>query len=217
VGVLALAQPTEAKIVYTPTNLQCPCNIDLNNDGTNDFAIGNSSGAVRFDATFGTYTARGLNKGNRIWGVRHHPLNSNTRWVQRASALSSGVLIHADRKLEKDHNVMFSWSIECTSQYCSYTGFGGYWMGAQNRYLGLRFIINDKVHYGWARLSVQYQKIQKGFLTNVTLSGYAYETITNKGIIAGKTKGKDVVMVQPGSLGNLARGSAGLPAWYPGK
>lgn len=123
VGVLALARPTEAKIVYTPTNLQCPCNIDLNNDGTNDFAIGYSSGAVRPDESFGTYTARGLNKGNRIWGVRRHGAHGTSTWMQFASALASGALIHADRKLNKSHNVMFSWAMNCTSTSCFSTGF----------------------------------------------------------------------------------------------
>jgi hypothetical protein len=39
-----------------------------------------------------------------------------------------------------------------------------------------------------------------------TLTGYAYETIPNKGIITGKTKGQDTIMVQPDMLGGLARG-----------
>jgi hypothetical protein len=46
-----------------------------------------------------------------------------------------------------------------------------------------------------------------------TLTGYAYETIANKPIVTGKTHGKDVVTVQPASLGHLAQGSAGLAAW----
>jgi hypothetical protein len=46
------------------------------------------------------------------------------------------------------------------------------------------------------------------FLFNGTarIEGYAYETIPNKPIIAGKTKGPDVIMVRPGSLGALAAG-----------
>jgi len=38
------------------------------------------------------------------------------------------------------------------------------------------------------------------------LTGYAYETIPNKAIITGKTKGPDMITVQPGSLGALAAG-----------
>jgi hypothetical protein len=44
---------------------------------------------------------------------------------------------------------------------------------------------------------------------NATLTGYAYETVPNKPIIAGKTKGPDVITLEPGSLGRLAQGSPG--------
>src|SRR4029077_3677693 len=42
VGMLALAQPSQAKIVYTPANIQINVGgglvyLDLNNDGVNDF------------------------------------------------------------------------------------------------------------------------------------------------------------------------------------
>src|SRR5579863_10427884 len=42
VGVLALAQPIEAKIVYTPADVKIgyiPYNLDLNHDGVVDFQI----------------------------------------------------------------------------------------------------------------------------------------------------------------------------------
>jgi hypothetical protein len=39
-----------------------------------------------------------------------------------------------------------------------------------------------------------------------TLTGYAYETIPNKPIIAGKITGPDVITLEPGSLGWLALG-----------
>jgi len=47
VGILALAQPAEAKIVYTPTNVTIvgpngSYNLDLNNDGQIDFTIRNT-------------------------------------------------------------------------------------------------------------------------------------------------------------------------------
>jgi hypothetical protein len=43
-----------------------------------------------------------------------------------------------------------------------------------------------------------------------TLTGYAYETVPNKTIIAGKTKGADVITLESGSLGALAAGASGL-------
>jgi hypothetical protein len=75
----------------------------------------------------------------------------------------------------------------------------------KNRYLGLRFIIKGETHFGWARLNVACNLGSKkiGLLT-----GYAYETIANKPIIAGKTKGPDFITVQPASLGQLARGAS---------
>ena len=73
----------------------------------------------------------------------------------------------------------------------------------------MKFTINGKVHYGWARLSVT--NLKGKFRITATLTGYAYETIPNKPIIAGKTKGPDVIAL-PATLGHLARGS-GLSAW----
>jgi hypothetical protein len=84
---------------------------------------------------------------------------------------------------------------------------GERWQGLKNRYLGFRFAIKNKAHYGWARVSVS------AWPFAATLTGYAYETIPNKPIIAGKTKGTDVVTVQPASLGHLVIGASAIPAW----
>lgn len=45
------------------------------------------------------------------------------------------------------------------------------------------------------------------------LTGYAYETIPNKAIIAGKTHGKDVITLDDASLRHPARGAAAFPGW----
>lgn len=39
-----------------------------------------------------------------------------------------------------------------------------------------------------------------------TLTGYAYETVPDKPIIAGQITGPDVITVQPDTLGGLALG-----------
>jgi hypothetical protein len=41
-----------------------------------------------------------------------------------------------------------------------------------------------------------------------TLTGYAYETIPNKPIITGETKGPDVITLDPATLGHLAVGAS---------
>jgi len=71
-----------------------------------------------------------------------------------------------------------------------------------NRYLGFKFKIRGATHYGRARLDVS---LTNGIVVG-TLTGYAYETIPNKPIIAGKTKGPDVITVHSGTLGALAAG-----------
>jgi hypothetical protein len=45
----------------------------------------------------------------------------------------------------------------------------------------------------------------------IILSGYAYETVPNKPLVTGKTKGPDVITLGPGTLGRLARGVTANP------
>jgi len=91
----------------------------------------------------------------------------------------------------------------------------GPWIGNKRAYLGLKFKIDGKTHYGWARLHVLARLTSPvtARLIMATLTGYAYETIPNKAIIAGKTKGPDLITVQPASLGHLAAGASAIPAW----
>jgi len=96
--------------------------------------------------------------------------------------------------------------------------------GVKNRYLGLKFKIKGKFHFGWARLTVTTEK--NGF--TAALTGYAYETIPGKAIVAGATQGADdtdknieqsnpaaltVPTPEPAVLGALAMGAPGLSIW----
>jgi len=97
----------------------------------------------------------------------------------------------------------------------------GRWANVSGRYLGLKFRIKDKIHYGWARFNVT---VGNSRIT-ATLTGYAYDTIPNKTIIAGQTKGMDdntieepsasmtVPRSQPATLGALAMGAPRLSIW----
>jgi uncharacterized repeat protein (TIGR03803 family) len=81
---------------------------------------------------------------------------------------------------------------------------------------GLKFKIKGRFHFGWARLTVTTTKnefTETRLLFTATLTGYAYETIPGKGIVAGKAKGPDVITVDPASLGHLAAVASALPAW----
>jgi hypothetical protein len=64
----------------------------------------------------------------------------------------------------------------------------GSWNDVKNRYLGLRFNLKQKTHYGWARLNISCNP--KNRRITALLTGYPYETIPNKPIVTGKTKGR---------------------------
>jgi hypothetical protein len=193
VGMLALAQPAGAKIVYTATHQKIQPNgtldLDLNNDGVIDFKFVNYPSFERRTAELQVDAVR--TSQNAVWQTQQGS----------ASALSAGILIGPNHRFRTGDGGagMAGWA----SVYGSGTWFFGRWQHARDRYLGFKFAVNGKKHYGWARLNVTAHK--HGSVTG-TLTGYAYETIPNKPIIAGKTHGKDDIAVQPASLGVLAAG-----------
>lgn len=75
------------------------------------------------------------------------------------------------------------------------------------KFVGLKFLINGQVHFGWARFNV---KIHPAETTGAQaiLTGYAYESIPNKPTITGKTTGPQVETMPPVALGHLALGAA---------
>jgi len=200
VGALALAQPAEAKIVYTPAHVVLTSipltsyKLDLNHDGINDFSL--YAGYDFFQS------------GNRAFVGCGPLVVSNTVWGRDfRSALQQGTKIGRLGTFDRRFWEMGSVTYFTTAREA---GFHGPWVnsgkGVKDRYLGLKFVINGKVHYGWARLNV---KVRSQYIVNITttLAGYAYETEPNKAIIAGKTKGRGVI-AEPTTLGHLARGAA---------
>jgi hypothetical protein len=203
VGLVGSAQPSAAKIVYTSANItispMTTVPLDLNHDGFKDFSFYN----------YGTGWAHGSSEKLTVW-----PQGSRNmiRGRSDASALRAGVRIGPAGQFSFRANVMGGWFVYgYNGRYSS--GYFGLWAnggkGVQNRYLGLKFVVKGKVHFGWARLTVstsEHKILGK-------LTGYAYETVPGKAIIAGKTKGPDVATVSPASLGHLAAGASAIPAW----
>ncbi len=207
VGILALAQPAEAKIVYTKTHKMIHgfrqfVNLDLNKDGITDFRLGVDCWGDCYSAGLKAYPAISSTPNT----VRETSING---W---AAAYRAGVRIGPKGRqaipLKRVYGGAVMESGRCiSSSNCTKGKFHGNWVDVENRYLGLVFVMNGKTHYGWARLSATVDR--KGD-ERATLTGYAYETIPNKPIITGKTKGPDVVeAVDPGSLGALAAEASG--------
>lgn len=211
-SVLALVQPTYAKIVYTPTHRHIGPNqtlpLDLNHDGIRDFSFqdpystnGNSGG--------GTLKIVPAKSANQVWVKAGY-----------AAALAAGVRIRAARPFAPGTKPMAR--VFFTPSSTPNTRGYGPWQNATNRYLGLRFRIDGETHFGWARLTVKAQA--RGVVA--TLTGYAYETVPNKPIIAGKTKRSDDNSIveepnaslvapapQSAQLGILALGAPALSIW----
>ena len=204
VGMLALAPPGEAKIVYTPAHLvlEKDTNIvrylDLNHDGVKDFRLLHAHGSSSRWASSGLFVG-GQNGSNRVMGVNHGGGG------YYASALVAGAKIGPNSRSSKSHPLM-------ASAASPSSWLAGYWAnsgkGVKNRYLGLQFLINGKIHYGWARLNVTVRQYGQGHTIAAVLTGYAYETIPNKPIIAGRTHGG-------ASLGALAAGASGIHTQGP--
>lgn len=207
VGVLALAQPSEAKVVYTPThsvfNAPSFLDIDMNNDGIIDFMLHNQ----RYSFSTGPLVSYGaviVSGSVRVVGKSQH-----------ASAFPANVQIGPGNQFTVSTRVP---ELElCTLQRTGTIADKGYWTNAKNKYLGVKFKLSGQPHFGWLRLSFE----QTGCKITALLTGYAYETVPNKPIITGKTSEPEEVSELIGldsptkarSLGLLAQGASGLAIW----
>jgi hypothetical protein len=197
VGLLALASPADAKVVYTATNVtvsetNTSVPIDFNHDGIPDAKLSvygycaQGSGDFR---CFGSIFADGM-QGNMA-------LQSNQG--EFAAAVPQGKPIGPGEPFKPSASKMakcffnsFFGQVSSTSQ--------GPWVNVTNHYLGFKFLIKGEAHYGWARMTSR----ARGFscTPDGTLTGYAYETEPNKPIEAGAT---DPAL--PGTLGQLTVGA----------
>jgi hypothetical protein len=195
-SVLALASPADASVVFTQVHRQITPDheffLDLNHDGINDFGV--------YDVSL---------------GVGVIPLQPGAAMLQGggcnpspgAAALKAGAQIGKAQFFEASATCMASFSLDGSFS-------DGAWPGAVNRFLGLKFEISGQTHFGWARLSVTRSPY------TATLTGYAYETVPDRTIIAGKTSDAATALSvpatpdrQPATAGVLALGSPGLALW----
>lgn len=205
-GILGLVSPSQAEIVFTPTHVDIIQNgptvpLDLDNDGIVDFEFDNfTRGTANLGTSVAALFIEPAQPTNSIWFVE-------SKGSPCAQAVPNGARIGAARSFVHEN-------LHMAYQFVSSTGGGAFcpWLRTDGAYLGLRFSINGTTHYGWARVRVN------GF--KATLTGYAYETVPNKKIVAGKTTGPDedintTVVAIPSSdsltLNQLARGAAGGP------
>jgi hypothetical protein len=206
VSALALAQPAEGKIVYTLAHRVIAFGdiykLDLNHDGITDFTLSQ------------------LLTGGHSFFYNNLSVRSNSIVVNASAgilALTSGVKVGSSRHF-RDFAAHPGNMLHCqpgnNNAYCLHTGpTSSNWANVTNRYLGLKFLINGETHYGWARLTVKVKLQSNKVVITPLLTGYAYETVPNTPIITGQTRGADVVVARPASLGHLAQGASAISAW----
>jgi hypothetical protein len=223
VSLLALAQPAEAKIIYTAANIPIAINapavsIDLNHDGIADFSFINATGgsdAVR--RRTGERPPEGFNFAV-LYVLPTQPANeigaitSFTKAVCAAELLQ-GREVSTNRNFQPGPLDMFAFAGDYTSPGTANCP----WQRNHGGYLALEFVVKGKTYFGWARVSLTG--------TSPTITGYAYENIPGQSIKTGDTQGSDEKgsisnppvlnspAPQPASLGILAHGASGLAAW----
>ena len=202
-GILGFASPCQAEIVFTPTHVDIVQNgptvpLDLDNDGIVDFQF---DAFMRGHVNLGTSESGLLiepsGETNSIWYI-------DSKGSTCAQAAPAGARIGALRPFVHG-TLRMAYAFTTSSRGGAYCP----WLRTNGAYLGLRFSTGGTIHYGWARVRVEGSR--------ATLTGYAYETVPNKKIVAGKTSGpedgadsaaNDMPSNEPLTLGLLARGAA---------
>jgi hypothetical protein len=186
-AAVMLVTSAQAEIVFTPANVITGVStpLDLNHDGINDFNFD----SVPFDSGHGHFFGLALDvPGNAVWGA--------------STPLPIGTPIGPARQFTKSTYygiVLMGEGFE----YGTMTNTFGFWKNVTDKFVGFKFMIGSEVHYGWARLS------GNGPLS-VVLSGYAYETVANKGIRAGQRSESEAETASAPSVNSSAEGGAGL-------
>jgi hypothetical protein len=212
-AVMSLAPIAEAKIIYTPAHVQIRPNSYFRFDFDylpkgldDDFTLWRGNGCTSQGCGSGV-GAGGYNGGHRsnpnalaatALGFYAVALRPGERMGPGKRAIASVEMAHDGHPNTTNHRIFW---------YGQWANGG---RGLKNGYLGLKFLLNGKVHYGWARVSVT---VKNNWFASETLTGYAFETIPNKSIIIGKTQGPDVI-VEPATLGHLAAGANARSPWH---
>jgi hypothetical protein len=178
VGMMAIAEPAEARVLAMPVNISIPVNqgvieFDVNQDGVPDFGLSLNVYEFARNPPLGNFSSAlriiPAQAGNEVWEV-------SSDQNQCAAAVHAGVLIGARRQFQPGTLLMLEAAGSETrgrSSHCP-------WNGSNPPFLGLKFMIDGQVHFGWARVITTER--------SATLTGFAYETIPEKPIIAGATR-----------------------------
>lgn len=145
--------------------------LDLDNNGVDDFNVGNLNGNVLLNIYFTPPTGNSfINNMPSAGGVGSYPTG-----LDNGDVISSG---NSDWAAGNVYNWMGTWDNvnQCTRVNADFCGAVG------DKYLGLKFDIDGATHYGWARIGAI-----NGSTLNWSIKDYAYNTVADEPINAGQT------------------------------
>ena len=190
-AALACQVPAHGEVVFTPSNAVLQglgkLDIDLDNDGSSDFSI---------LARWTVYDTSNMIQALFAYGDR--PSHQIVTGRSDVLPLKKKAPIGPERHFR-------AFGLMETPFY------RGSWQGAKSRCIGVRFLINGEVHYGW----IGFREVRP-IPVAVRLYGWAYESVPDKEILAGDTgsgTGTSAPLdssASPTSLEILAAGQAAI-------
>lgn len=226
VGLMALSQTATGEVVVTHKTLYLgngtdgapPVPIDFNKDGKLDAFFQQNS----FGYGYGT-------AGAWVWA---HPaegaafiVNGHGTQLPYVAALFRGAQVGPSAQFSSAKSATIERTAQSTSNEFSVCGInrqlkGNFPGNTPDRFIGVKFLINGEIHYGWVRLSLDTTAFNNCEVVS-KITAYAYETEANKPITIGsgaavmpKRKQNSELSTPPDpSLGMLALGSDGLALW----
>jgi len=185
---LAAVPASHAEVVFTPSSAVFrglgKFDIDINNDGSTEFSL-----LIRWI---------NYDSGDQIPALFAYGDRPSHQIVTKgvgAVALKKHTRIGAGQRF-RALGVMESSNV-----------YGSNWQNVKGRCLGVRFLINGEVHYGW----IGFREVRV-FPIAAKLYGWAYETVPDKEILAGDT-GTGAPLdssISPTSLDILATGHTAI-------
>jgi hypothetical protein len=182
-ATLACSTPSHAEVLFTPSNAVLQglgrFDIDLDHDGSTDFSL-----VIKLVR----YSTHSLQPALFAYGNR--PSHQIVARSGDALALKKKTRIGGGRAFR-------AFTLMETFEY------GGPWANVSDRFLGVRFLINGEVHYGW----IGFRMVGDANF-GAYLAGWAYETEPDTPILAGDmgTAAPLDTSFTPSSLDILASG-----------
>jgi hypothetical protein len=147
-----------AQIVYTDLNPDAIPGamfaLDLNNDGIQDFGIYYATGSQVVIQPLGlnAYLGQVQNTSGLPWALANgqNICDTSTIWLD---SLKPGTLVQSTTL--------------------------GYWVGATDKYMGLKLVVGGNTYYGWVRMDILFSG------ASFAVKDYAYESTPNTCIAAG--------------------------------